>query len=58
MSKPAISKHLDILKHAELVSCEKKGQYLVYFINTTALQNAVSEFLNFFDKVADCVYEK
>lgn len=58
MSKPAISKHLDILKNAELVSCEKNGQYVVYSINTTALQNAVGEFLNFFDNVAEHAYEK
>lgn len=49
MSKPAISKHLDILKNADLISSEKKGQYVIYTINTTALQNVVGDFLNFFE---------
>lgn len=49
MSKPAISKHLDILKNANLISCQKNGQFLVYSINTSTLQNILGEFLNFFD---------
>ena len=36
MSKPAISKHLDILKTSELITCEKQGQYVIYAINTSA----------------------
>lgn len=48
MSKPSISKHLDILREAELVSSEKKGQFVVYSINTTVLQNVLGNFLDFF----------
>ncbi|WP_035619236.1 autorepressor SdpR family transcription factor [Lacticigenium naphthae] len=50
MSKPAISKHLDILRGAELVSWEKQGQYRMYSINLTVLQGALSEFMNVFEK--------
>lgn len=50
ISKPAISKHLEILKNADLVCCEKKGQYITYSINTTALHNTVGEFLDFFEE--------
>ncbi len=50
MSKPAITKHLDILREAELVSSEKKGQYVIYSINVTVLQEALSEFLTLFGK--------
>ncbi len=50
MSKPAITKHLDILREAELVSSEKKGQYVIYSINVTVLQEALSEFLTLFEK--------
>lgn len=49
MSKPAISKHLDILKNSDLISCEKQGQYVVYSINTTAVQNIYRKFLEVFD---------
>ncbi|WP_368645886.1 autorepressor SdpR family transcription factor [Alkalibacterium putridalgicola] len=50
ISKPAISKHLDILKEAELVSAEKKGLYRIYSINLTVLQETLSGFMNLFEK--------
>ena len=39
ISKPSISHHLDILKRAELISSIKKGQFLIYSINTTVLDD-------------------
>lgn len=38
MSKPSISHHLNILKQAELIIDEKRGQYIYYSLNTTAFQ--------------------
>lgn len=49
MSKPAISKHLEILRNSDLISSEKKGQYIIYSINTTAVQNIYRRFLEVFD---------
>ncbi len=46
ISKPSISHHLEILKNAELVSSEKKGQFVVYTINTTILDDILSFILN------------
>lgn len=39
ISKPSISHHLELLKMAELVSSEKQGQYVIYSINTTILED-------------------
>ena len=39
ISKPSISHHLDILKRADLVSSEKKGQFVMYSINTTIVDD-------------------
>lgn len=50
MSKPSISKHLDILKDAELISFEKKGQFIIYSINTSVLQEALGNFLSLLEK--------
>jgi ArsR family transcriptional regulator, arsenate/arsenite/antimonite-responsive transcriptional repressor len=50
MSKPALTKHLDILREAELVSSEKRGQYVIYSINVTVLQEALSNFLSIFGR--------
>lgn len=39
ISKPSISHHLDILKRAGLVSGIKKGQHIIYSINTTVMED-------------------
>lgn len=49
MSKPAISRHLEILKSSELITCEKQGQYVIYAINTSAVEQMYCHFLNVFD---------
>ncbi|WP_445956295.1 autorepressor SdpR family transcription factor [Yeosuana sp.] len=41
ISKPSISHHLDILKRADLVSFDKKGQFITYSINTTILEDVL-----------------
>lgn len=41
MTKPSISHHLEILKNAELISSIKKGQFVVYSINTTLLDEVI-----------------
>lgn len=50
MSKPAISKHLDVLKSANLITSEKKGQFIIYSINTSVIQQALGGFLDVFSK--------
>ncbi|EQK40608.1 MULTISPECIES: autorepressor SdpR family transcription factor [Paraclostridium] len=50
MSKPSISKHLDILRDAELISSEKKGQFVIYSINTSVIQEVLGNFLDIFQK--------
>lgn len=42
MSKPSISHHLSILRGADLVSSEKKGQQVIYSINTTIFQDVLT----------------
>ncbi len=42
ISKPSISHHLDLLKQASLISSEKKGQFVVYSLNTTILEDLLS----------------
>lgn len=41
ISKPSISHHLDILKRADLVSSDKKGQFITYSLNTTILEDVL-----------------
>jgi len=42
ISKPSISHHLDILKRADLVTSEKKGQFVIYTLNTTILEDLLN----------------
>ena len=45
MSKPAISKHLQILENAGLVTSEKRGQFVWYSIAREALVGAIAHFM-------------
>ena len=42
ITKPSISHHLDILSRAELVSSEKRGQFVIYSLNTTVLDDILA----------------
>ena len=42
ISKPSISHHLDILKRAGLVTGQKKGQFIIYSLNTSILEDLMS----------------
>jgi ArsR family transcriptional regulator len=42
ISKPSISHHLDILKRADLITREKKGQFVEYSLNTTILEDLIN----------------
>ena len=42
ISKPSISHHLDILKRADLIVGEKKGQYVEYSLNTSILEDLMN----------------
>ncbi len=45
MSKPAISKHLQILEGAGLVRSEKRGQFVSYALVPESLANTLNGFL-------------
>lgn len=47
ISKPSISHHLDILKRADLIASEKKGQFVIYSINTTIMEDILQWILTF-----------
>lgn len=46
ISKPSISHHLDSLKRAGLVSSRKNGQFVVYALNTTILDDILKWILS------------
>lgn len=47
MTKPSISHHLDLLKQAELISANKRGQFIYYSLNTTVLDELLTWLFTF-----------
>lgn len=50
MAKPSISHHLSLLKQADLVLSEKQGQNVIYSLNLTTFQEALSFFFDIINK--------
>lgn len=48
MSKPSVSHHLSVLKHAGLVFAERRGQEIVYSLDTTVFQDVMTYVLEVF----------
>jgi ArsR family transcriptional regulator, arsenate/arsenite/antimonite-responsive transcriptional repressor len=48
ISKPSISHHLAALKAADLVTAERRGQEIVYSLDTTTFQDAMAYMLELF----------
>lgn len=44
MSAPAISRHLSVLEHAELVASERKGQFVLYKLKADSLVNSLTSY--------------
>ncbi len=53
MTKPSISHHLNQLKQAKLVIDERKGQHIIYSLNTSVVQEMVGWFLDILAKEED-----
>jgi ArsR family transcriptional regulator, arsenate/arsenite/antimonite-responsive transcriptional repressor len=45
MTKPSVSKHLQILQNAELIRGEKKGQFITYSLVRENLANTLNGFV-------------
>jgi len=50
MTAPSISYHLDLLKHAQLVSSRKNGQFVTYSLETTVLDDSLGWILDLMKK--------
>jgi DNA-binding transcriptional ArsR family regulator len=46
ISKPSITFHLKILKEAELVKSQKKGQFVIYTLQVSVFEEAMLLFMS------------
>lgn len=42
ISQPSISRHLEILKHAEIVTSKKEGNKIIYSLNLSVMDEMVT----------------
>ena len=50
MTLPSLSHHLSILKNADLVTTERKGQQIIYSLNLSVFEEVAQEIYDFFGK--------
>ncbi|RKY99020.1 MAG: transcriptional regulator [Candidatus Hydrothermota bacterium] len=50
VSKPTLSHHLEILRNADLVVSHRKGQKIIYSLNTTVLDEVVAYLMELLEK--------
>jgi ArsR family transcriptional regulator, arsenate/arsenite/antimonite-responsive transcriptional repressor len=48
VSRTALSHHLTVLKLADLVRVERRGQFQVYSLNTTVFQDLMAQIMEWF----------
>jgi len=48
-TQASLSHHLDILKRADLVTTERRGQFIIYSLNTSVFEETAAIFLNLFN---------
>src|SRR5450631_945661 len=51
VGRTALSHHLTVLKLADLVRVERRGQFQVYSLNTTVFQDLMTEVMGWFGNV-------
>ncbi len=49
IAQPSISRHLDVLKKAEIVTCERKGNQIIYSLNLSAVEEMFLYLTELFD---------
>jgi DNA-binding transcriptional ArsR family regulator len=57
MSLPSISYHLDLLRQADLVVSEKRGQFVHYMLNTSVLDETLAWLTGLMAKKRRSTYE-
>lgn len=50
ISQPSVSRHLDILKQAEIVTAERRANQMIYSLNLSVVQEILVELTQLLDR--------
>lgn len=53
ISKPSISRHLDVLENAKLITSERRGNQIIYSLNVSVVQEVLMEFVGLFSNLKE-----
>ncbi len=51
MSRPSLSHHFNVLKEARLVRNERRGQHIVYSLNTSVFEDTAAMLFDLFGQI-------
>lgn len=55
ISQPSISRHLDVLKRAEIITAERRANQIFYSLNLSVMQEMYIQLKDFFDTKQESV---
>lgn len=58
ISKPSISRHLDVLENAKLITSERRGNQILYSLNVSIVQEVLMEFIGIFSTLKESSNDK
>ncbi|MGN0256264.1 MAG: autorepressor SdpR family transcription factor [Chordicoccus sp.] len=58
ISQPSISRHLEILKHAEIVTSKKEGNKIIYSLNLSVMDEIQIQLLDLFSRNSKSIKRK
>lgn len=53
MTRASLSHHFNVLKNADLVLTERRGQHIIYSLNTSVFEDIATMMLSLFEKTGD-----
>ena len=58
ISQPSISRHLEILKHAEIVTSKKEGNKIIYSLNLSVMDEIQIQLFDLFSRNSKSIKRK
>ena len=57
ISQPSVSRHLDVLKQAEIVTAERRGNQIIYSLNLSVMQEMYIQLTDLLTRGEEKAYE-